>query len=586
MNWNTSPIRVRTSLPVLLLALCTFVVPLQEVVAQPYGLRSSTWVGQHSTNTWFDCRNWDNAVPDEYTAATVVGVADIPDNGFGARAATLTIDATSGGLVTLQPGASLTITAETSTPASTRRYDEMTWLTTHNAHTAYDYNVLYAQQHTDIPDQLADGVRGLMIDAYDWSGPSGTDVYLCHADCAIPFINPNTLSDGSAVAAVVSIAAIFFNPVLGGPLGAAAALGVYVLADTAERLRLQQSLEDVKAFLDANQDAIITLIIEDRASLSNIHQQFVDAGLNGYMYDPGVDGPNGTTGCWPSLQWMRDNDKRLVVFVQSSTPDLDGRILGQFAYTVENTYNIGVSDYDPTCTNRGESAALNDRSRKLFVMNHFSEITVPTEYDVETFLGLSGDLDIDLFEGNDSPNKYSKLLSRVDNECYTAAQRYPNFIALDFYQYPEGDAMDVVNEINGRWRPDAGTTSTTTMAASVPREASPESAAEASVVLDEVAAEEMVMAPVALPESYALSQNYPNPFNPSTEIAFALPEAVDVRLVVYDVLGREVVRLVDGPMGAGLHSVRFEAADLPSGTYLYRIEAGTFTETRHMALIK
>ena len=90
----------------------------------------------------------------------------------------------------------------------------------------------------------------------------------------------------------------------------------------------------------------------------------------------------------------------------------------------------------------------------------------------------------------------------------------------------------------------------------------------------------------ALPETYALSQNYPNPFNPTTTIAFALPEAVDVRIVVYDVTGREVARLVDGRLGAGTHQVSFDATGLASGVYLYRIQAGRFTKVQHMVLAK
>ena len=93
-------------------------------------------------------------------------------------------------------------------------------------------------------------------------------------------------------------------------------------------------------------------------------------------------------------------------------------------------------------------------------------------------------------------------------------------------------------------------------------------------------------ATAAVPEQFALAGNYPNPFNPSTEIAFSLPEAAMVRLVVYDVLGRAVAHLVDGTLAAGRHTVRFEASHLPSGTYLYRIEAGAFTQTRRMVLLK
>ena len=85
---------------------------------------------------------------------------------------------------------------------------------------------------------------------------------------------------------------------------------------------------------------------------------------------------------------------------------------------------------------------------------------------------------------------------------------------------------------------------------------------------------------------FALHAAYPNPFNPTAEIGFDLPEATDVRLAVYDVTGREVTRLAEGPMGAGTHRVRFEAAGLPSGVYLYRLEAGTFAQTQRMTLVK
>lgn len=90
----------------------------------------------------------------------------------------------------------------------------------------------------------------------------------------------------------------------------------------------------------------------------------------------------------------------------------------------------------------------------------------------------------------------------------------------------------------------------------------------------------------ALPTTYALEAAYPNPFNPSTEIRFALPERAPVSLVVYDALGREVARLVDGTLAAGYHRVQWEASSMPSGLYLYRLTAGTYTETRRMILMK
>ena len=89
-----------------------------------------------------------------------------------------------------------------------------------------------------------------------------------------------------------------------------------------------------------------------------------------------------------------------------------------------------------------------------------------------------------------------------------------------------------------------------------------------------------------VPEAFALAQNYPNPFNPSTEIRFDLPEAVAVRLVIYDVQGREVARLVNGSLSAGQHRVTWDARQMPSGVYIYRLTAGAFIETRRMVLLR
>ncbi|WP_457651967.1 T9SS type A sorting domain-containing protein [Rhodocaloribacter sp.] len=91
---------------------------------------------------------------------------------------------------------------------------------------------------------------------------------------------------------------------------------------------------------------------------------------------------------------------------------------------------------------------------------------------------------------------------------------------------------------------------------------------------------------VGVPEAYELGQNYPNPFNSVTRITYELPESGPVRLVVFDALGRVIRVLVDGVRPAGRHTATFEAGALPSGLYFYRIEAGTFTGTHTMMLVK
>jgi DNA-binding beta-propeller fold protein YncE len=89
-----------------------------------------------------------------------------------------------------------------------------------------------------------------------------------------------------------------------------------------------------------------------------------------------------------------------------------------------------------------------------------------------------------------------------------------------------------------------------------------------------------------LPREYALMQNFPNPFNPSTTIRYDLPFAGDVSLKVYDFLGREVAVLETGRADAGRYSVTWNAEDVASGVYFYKIRSGTYHQVRRMMLVK
>jgi hypothetical protein len=85
---------------------------------------------------------------------------------------------------------------------------------------------------------------------------------------------------------------------------------------------------------------------------------------------------------------------------------------------------------------------------------------------------------------------------------------------------------------------------------------------------------------------YQLSQNYPNPFNPVTNIKFSLPERSNVRITVYNLLGIQVAELVNEVRSAGTHTINFDASDLSSGVYFYKIEAGKFIQTKKLTLLK
>jgi len=91
---------------------------------------------------------------------------------------------------------------------------------------------------------------------------------------------------------------------------------------------------------------------------------------------------------------------------------------------------------------------------------------------------------------------------------------------------------------------------------------------------------------VGIPDSYALKNNYPNPFNPITHIQYEIPETADVTLTIYNIRGEEVARLVETNQAAGYYSATFDAQSVSSGLYLYQIQAGDFSQTKKMILVK
>jgi len=89
------------------------------------------------------------------------------------------------------------------------------------------------------------------------------------------------------------------------------------------------------------------------------------------------------------------------------------------------------------------------------------------------------------------------------------------------------------------------------------------------------------------PAAFTLHQNYPNPFNPSTVIRYSIPDAAGVKLIVYDITGREVATLVNQSQQAGLYTLQFDGTNLASGVYIYLLQTdGIARQTRKMILLK
>ncbi|NWG27973.1 MAG: T9SS type A sorting domain-containing protein [Ignavibacteriaceae bacterium] len=101
-----------------------------------------------------------------------------------------------------------------------------------------------------------------------------------------------------------------------------------------------------------------------------------------------------------------------------------------------------------------------------------------------------------------------------------------------------------------------------------------------------IASAEKISNSTNLPTVYSLMQNYPNPFNPTTIIKYSLPKVSDVKLIVYDILGREVAVLINNQQQPGRYEIKWEASNVSSGIYFYSISAGNFQQTKKMILLK
>ncbi|RAL40828.1 hypothetical protein DM860_008526 [Cuscuta australis] len=267
-------------------------------------------------------------------------------------------------------------------------FNKYAFLTTHNAfsingdppsHTGVP-NIAPRNQEDDVAHQLNNGVRGLMLDVYDYKG----DVWLCHS--------------------------------FGGHCHDYTAFGPAL-----------DTLKQIEAFLSANPSEIITIILEDYVRApSGLTKVFTDAGLMKYWF-PVSSMPRGG-GDWPPVRDMVAKNHRLLVFTSVRAKEQSEGIAYQWNYMVENQYGDGGMK-SGECPSRGESSPLNDTTKSLVLMNFFGS----APFEPAACLQNSG-----------------PLMDMLDTCHAAAANRWPNFLAVDFYKRSEGGgAFQAVDKLNG-----------------------------------------------------------------------------------------------------------------------------------------
>ncbi|KAL4360442.1 hypothetical protein GQ457_04G010770 [Hibiscus cannabinus] len=266
-------------------------------------------------------------------------------------------------------------------------FNKYAFVTTHNSfaneeephHTGF--RLTFVNQEDSVTKQLNNGVRALMLDTYEFRGV----IWLCHS--------------------------------FGGKCHDYTAF--WIAIDT---------LKQVEAFLSANPSEIVTLFLEDYVNTPKLLSKvFEDAGLMKYWFPVSSMPQNGQD--WPLVKDMIANNQRLVVFTSKKFKQESDGIAYQWNYVVENQYGDD-GEHPGQCSQRDESAPLDDKTKSLVLINHFH--TVPIKK---------------LTCGDNS----GTLLSMLDTCHGSAGNRWANFVAVNYYKRSEGGGVfQAVDKLNGQ----------------------------------------------------------------------------------------------------------------------------------------
>lgn len=292
-----------------------------------------------------------------------------------------------------------------------RPYDEVSYVTTHNAMSAADEPGWYlAEQPYSVVRQLDGGARAVMIDVWK-ARPAGDYV----SSLAVNLTEGRAQLDESFDPQVVDAALRLVESVIGPPTGPAALYMCHGLCEIGAT-ELAPTLDAVRVWLDTNPDEVVTVIVENHVPAADIAQAVVDAGLEPYLHTPDAD-------AWPTLREMVTSGRRLVVVTEEgSGGQAHPWLRNAFELTQDTPYTFATPDDFSCRPNRGGEDA------PLLLVNHW----------------LSGFDSI--VSAAEQVNTVDVLGQRVE-QCQRERGMLPNFVGVNFYDI--GDVAQVVDDLNG-----------------------------------------------------------------------------------------------------------------------------------------